>query len=90
MGNHTSTPKSSYHITKDFGNNNHIIYWPLSGFGQYCDDLKTAEKQFDEYVKDDPTKTFKIVKYESVLHNGKVVGITGDSELIKEYNPNKC
>lgn len=86
MGYYLSTlstdPKPSYHITKSA---QRIMIWPYASYGYYCHDLTEAEKQFEKEIKSSPDSKYQLVKYESVLSNGQVIGITGNEEVIKSY-----
>ena len=75
--------RPSYHITKDFGGKD-VMYWPMSGFGQYCSDIEEAKNELNKLTTDNPSSKFKLVKYQAISHNGKIVGITGQSELMEE------
>lgn len=76
-------PKYSYHIFKKFGSDTYLAWWPLSGLDQYCTDIKIAEKQFEKECEDG---SFKLLQYDTVVSNGKIIGINGDPITIKVYD----
>jgi len=73
-------PKYSYHIFKKFGNDTYLAWWPLSGFDQYCTNLKIAEKQFEKECQDG---SCKLIQYDTVVSKGKIIGITGEPIILK-------
>lgn len=73
-------PKYSYHIFKKFGNDTYLAWWPISGFGEYCSNIKIAEKQFEKECDDG---SCKLIQYDAVVSKGKIIGITGEPIILK-------
>ena len=57
----------------------------MSGFGDYCSDLENAQEEFNELIKNDSNSKFKLKRYDAVIIDNKIIGITGEPIIIAEY-----
>ena len=80
------SPLFSYHVKKDFGNNEFLYWWPSSGFGKYCTDEKEARFMFEKISNDEPDSSLQLVKFPCVTSTfrWKILGITGNGEKLAE------
>lgn len=77
----------SYQIAEGFGSNIFITVWPAADFDKYCTNESRAMKEFNRLTTTESTSIFQIGRYESVMNDkGKVVGMTGEFEVIDKYN----
>ena len=79
--------KSYFILTKPFKRYNFTWYhWPYVGHGNYCSDSTIAKQTFDKTIKENPNKIFKLISYNSITNNGRVIGTTGKYEIIEEHD----
>lgn len=77
----SNKPVYSYNIYKKFGDA-YVSWWPMSGFGQYCTDEKTALEQLEIEAKQGPCR---LMKHQAVVQARTVIGLVdGTGEVIKE------
>ena len=79
--------KFSYHITKEINDGYFTMFWPFTDLAEYCENLETAEKEFQKLIRELPNTSFKLTKYEAVSCDGKIVGVSGSPIILKIYSP---
>lgn len=76
-------PTMSYHITKDFGNQKYVMWWPMASFGHYCTNEATARAEFARTIQDEGG--YQLIRYQAVTSTfGSVLGVTGKPEILEE------
>lgn len=73
----------SYHILRDFGNDNFLTWWPNCDFGNYCNDLEIAKEVFKKEILKDTLTNFKLVSYQAMVNeSNEIIGVVHGTEEI--------
>jgi hypothetical protein len=71
--------KYSFHVQQRFGDD-FVNMWPYAAVGDYCDDFKQVKRQYKNMLEENPTNTYRVVRYRAVTRGcvcKTIVGIEG-------------
>lgn len=72
----------SYHVVKVYPLHPYIFYWPPEG--EYCIDKTEALREYNNLTKGIPRDHYRIIRYQAVRFDDRVIGITGDPDVVED------
>jgi len=85
-----SATVNSYHIAMGYNEADELIMvWPACGFGQYCTDLKEAEAQLAQEIKDEPNRVYELIQLTAVVdpQSKKILGVRSSPKQVLAHYP---